>query len=175
MKPMLVIIGKSGSGKNFIPELFNLKYTPGYTTRELRPGDNPSLYKMHITDYLVEKIQNKITADTNFDGHQYWTRIIEFNDEQYDFMIVSPKGLNALLNTTQMLLSKKRNDYLCSITLQRPMKFIYFRAPLWKRVLNMHKRGDTWKEIIKRTWHDRTAFKNIESKIAKLGGTIINF
>ena len=39
MKPLLLLIGKSGSGKDFISQLFNSSNVISHTTREPREGE----------------------------------------------------------------------------------------------------------------------------------------
>lgn len=159
MKPMLIVVGKSGSGKNFLLESFNLNYTPGYTTRQKRPNDNKNLKHVPISYFGTKPY----FGETQFDGNTYWTLIEDYNDIEYDFAILSKEGLINFLN------KYKKNKIL----FKRNYNIIYIKCNLFKRILNMKKRKDSYKKIFKRILHDIKAFQNIEKIIKENKGIVI--
>ena len=160
MKPMLIITGKSGSGKNYIPELFNLKYTPGNTTRDPRPSDPKELFYHKKVVFNIQP-QERMCAITFFDGNFYWTYKDHFYNKTYDFLIAAP---DAAISLYEDKLQEK---------ITRPMTFIYLKASLFKRIKNMRRRKDPWPKIIKRVIHDAKAYRGYEIFVKKINGSIV--
>jgi guanylate kinase len=167
MKPIYIICGKSGSGKNFIPEFFGLRYCPGLTTREPRKSDSKDL--IYSSKDIYAKFIDKTTFQTFFDGNLYWTWLEDYNNTLYDFVIASPEGIKSFL--TQFNKQNKKSKHK-STEIIRPFKLIYFKTSLFKRIKNMKKRGDTWKKIFKRVSHDHKVFKYAEEFILENNGKI---
>jgi len=159
MRPLIIVIGKSGSGKNFIFESIGLTYMPGYTERPLRPKDNPKLYHKKLDRKLLDT--DEITGETYFNGNYYWTLMKDINNSDYDFIILSKEGLENFLKRYE-----KRKCY-------RNYKLIYLKCNLFKRIKNMYKRRDPLLNIIKRLINDFKAFKGVEELVIDKGGTII--
>ena len=164
MKPVIIIVGKSGSGKNFVFESIGLRYVPGYTERPLRSSDNKHLYHKILDKKLLDT--DEITGETYFNGYYYWTLMKDINNTEYDFMILSKEGLENFLKKYENRKYKKRKY-------DRDFQIIYLHCNFFKRFKNMYKRGDKLLNIIKRLIHDFKAFKGIEELIIKNKGTLI--
>jgi len=171
-KPITIIVGKSGSGKNYIPEALGLTLTPGYTTRELRPTDNSCLKRMESLN--IDEVKDFICGETFFNDNWYFTYIEDFNNYKYDFVILSKEGLqNILIKKEFQKEFFKKNEKNFREFLIRDYNIIYIECTLIKRFLNMYKRGDSLKNIIKRLIHDRKAFKGIKQIVLNNDGKII--
>lgn len=160
-KPVIVLCGKSGSGKSYIPEVLCLKYIPGYTTRELRPNDHKDLY--HKPPGTFKDLSEQTCAETFYNDNYYWTLIKDYNNKIYDFAIASFEGLEDLI--------EKYNKKL----LDREMKVVYLDCSLFRRIKNMKKRGDSWFNVFKRILHDKKHFKGAKKYIKNLPyGSVLN-
>ncbi|OQB40864.1 MAG: hypothetical protein BWY04_01183 [candidate division CPR1 bacterium ADurb.Bin160] len=183
MKPMIILVGPSGGGKNYIPKTLGMKYTPGNTTREPRDTDELMTYHTlkNIKDLQVMGLFNsKICGETTFHGNYYWTYITDYNNEQNDYMILSPEGLMNFINKYKE--HRKIMDKILSENgivqgekyLFRPYKIIYFECSEKQRKKNMKKRGDKRNFIKSRIKHDREAYKGIKELIlGELNGHLI--
>lgn len=161
MKKMVVICGKSGSGKNFIPDLFNMKYVRGNTTRQPRKNDPEGIFYW-TKQYFEQEIDYKdIVIPTYYCDNYYWTDLEDFNNENYDYCIADLKGVNDLIKDIT-------NDKI-----KRPIQFIYFKCSLLKRIKNMRSRGDSYKDIFDRVRRDRINFKGAEKKVLNNNGIVL--
>jgi len=183
-KPIIVLVGYSGSGKNFIPKVLGMKYTPGNTTREKRDSDESMTYH-NIKE--VKHFQNinlfdlKICGETYFHENYYWTSIKDYNDEQYDYMILSPEGLMNLVkkhNFHKRLIEEKiKAGGIVPLDkyLYRDYKVVFFECSERQRKKNMKKRGEKRSLIRKRIKNERELYKGIKDFIVKeLNGIVIN-
>lgn len=160
IKPILVICGKSGSGKNYILEqIMLLEYTPGNTTRDPRENDPELQYwtkeyvKMNYDELI--KLAPYIV---NYSGNYYWTELSVFNNPEYDFTVVEPNGIKQLVKLQESI---------------RPMQIVYVDCSLFKRIKNMRRRKDSWKKILERVLNDRKTFKGMKDYIKNLDNGIV--
>ena len=145
MKEILVFCGKSGSGKDYIPKLLNLKQCPGNTTRI--PRDTDMDYTFFSKEQYEKEInKNKIVIPTNYCDNYYWTNLADFENEQFDFIVANVEGVIDLLKDVK----------IGKIT--RPIKFIYVKCSMFRRIQNMRSRGDSIKNIYKRLHNDQKDF-----------------
>jgi len=175
MKDMIILVGKSGSGKNFLAESFNLNYTPGYTTRELRKADVKDMNKIPHEEILLykqdAKFRETICGETFFNDNFYYTKVEDYNNPKYDYMILSVEGLQnfvtKLERDNQKAKKNKKN------TLVRGFKVIGVQSSQWRRMYNMYKRGDKILDIIRRIDYDKKGFVGMEELVVGLGGVFI--
>lgn len=92
MKKILLIVGKSGSGKSFIAscleKLYGWKSVISYTTRKPRFDGETG----HI--FVQEKdmpSKDEMVAYTEFNGHKYWATQAQVEESQ--IYIIDPKGV----------------------------------------------------------------------------------
>lgn len=145
MKEIVLLTGKSGSGKSYISEKicndFNKKEVISRTTRKPRfKGENTHLF---VTNEQADKEFDKALAKTIFDGNRYY--ILEKDLSYKDLYIIDPYGVKSF---------EKNNIYF---------KTVYLDVPLWTRIKQMHHRGDTIKMIIRRVINDHKMFKNFKA------------
>lgn len=173
---MIILIGKSGSGKNFLAERFGLNYTPGFTTRELRETDVKDMNRIPEEEIILykkdEKFRETICGETFYKGNFYYTKVEDYNNPKYDYLIFSVEGLKNFVTKfekdKQKIKGKTKKN-----TLQRPFNVIGIKSSWITRAINMYKRGDKIIEIIKRLFYDIKNFKDFEKLVEDLGGKFI--
>jgi guanylate kinase len=160
MKSIIVLCGKSGSGKDYLATLFNLKRNIGNTTRDARQGENN--YKYYSKEYYIKNVdKSKIVTPTYYADNFYWVWLKDFESEKFDYTVANFEGVQDLVRDIE------------SGKIKREVKFIYFDCPLYKRIFNMMKRGDSFKNIFKRLKVDRKEFKGAKQFILKNKGYLI--
>ncbi len=101
-KKLKLVVGKSGSGKNYICDLCSLKSIPSYTTRPIRDCEIDGREHIFATDEqwkkLFEPIKDKLPAYTFFNGYHYWTTDAQLIDNDYDAYIIDVDGVDFLLS-----------------------------------------------------------------------------
>lgn len=153
MKPLILLIGKSGTGKNYLCESFKLKSIPSYTTREKRIKETDGVEhifvdkKMWPTNFAGS---SSIAAFTEYNNNYYWTTKRQIEDAENDVYIVDHDGVDTLMM------------YKITHTLNRDFDIIYLKTNVFKRIKNMRKRGDSFASIIKRLFVDASAFSKFE-------------
>ncbi len=165
MKPMKLIVGPSGSGKNFLAETFQLQAIPSYTTRPQRPGEIDGFEHIFATldewkDFYTK--QNNVVAWTFYSGNYYWATVEQYEDDAYDAYIIDPDGVYYVL------------ENYANGSLTRPFVIIFLKVSVWKRFLNMKKRGDSLTDILKRLRNDRYIFSDFEKDMEIFNGDIAN-
>ena len=175
MKDMIILIGKSGSGKNFLTESFNLNYTPGFTTRELRETDVKDLNKIPIEEIILYKkdaiFRETICGETFYKDNFYYTKVEDYNNPKYDYMILSVEGLQNFV--TKYEKDKQKTKKGKKNTLVRGFKVIGVKSSQWKRMINMYKRGDKILDIIRRIDYDKKSFIGMDELVIGLDGIFI--
>ena len=155
MRNILVICGKTASGKNLVRDILVEKYNYNpiitYTSRPPRKGEKQDItYHFISTDEFIEKINNGFFAEwkdyvTN-DGIWYYGTALDdcMNASDKDVIILTPDGVRDL----------KNNDVnLIAVYLYSNLKTIRHRLKF---------RGDDEKEVERRISSDIKDFKNAE-------------
>ena len=161
IKPILVIVGKSGSGKNYILEdVMLLKYAINNTTRDRRTSDPKELtyYSKKYVEENYDEIKLKAPYITLYCNNYYWTYIKDFNNPEHDFTVVEPNGVRDLLELEGAI---------------RKMQFVYINCSLRKRIRNMKRRKDSFKKILERIVKDYFIFRGMKNKIKNLDNGFI--
>ena len=155
MRNILVICGKTASGKNLVRDILVEKYNYNpivtYTSRPPRKGEKQDItYHFISTDEFIEKINNGFFAEwkdyvTN-DGIWYYGTALDdcMNASDKDVIILTPDGVRDL----------KNNDVnLITVYLYSNLKTIRHRLKF---------RGDDLKEVERRISSDIKDFKDAE-------------
>ena len=155
MRNILVICGKTASGKNLVRDILVEKYNYNpiitYTSRPPRKGEKQDItYHFISTDEFIEKINNGFFAEwkdyvTN-DGIWYYGTALDdcMNASDKDVIILTPDGVRDL----------KNNDVnLIAVYLYSNLKTIRHRLEF---------RGDDEKEVERRISSDIKDFKDAE-------------
>ena len=155
MRNILVICGKTASGKNLVRDILVEKYNYNpivtYTSRPPRKGEKQDItYHFISTDEFIEKINNGFFAEwkdyvTN-DGIWYYGTALDdcMNASDKDVIILTPDGVRDL----------KNNDVnLITVYLYSNLKTIRHRLKF---------RGDDLKEVERRIYSDIKDFKDAE-------------
>ena len=155
MRNILVICGKTASGKNLVRDILVEKYNYNpiitYTSRPQRKGEKQDItYHFISTDEFIEKINNGFFAEwkdyvTN-DGIWYYGTALDdcMNASDKDVIILTPDGVRDL----------KNNDVnLIVVYLYSNLKTIRHRLKF---------RGDDEKEVERRISSDIKDFKDAE-------------
>ena len=155
MRNILVICGKTASGKNLVRDILVEKYNYNpiitYTSRPPRKGEKQDItYHFISTDEFIEKINNGFFAEwkdyvTN-DGIWYYGTALDdcMNASDKDVIILTPDGVRDL----------KNNDInLIAVYLYSNLKTIRHRLKF---------RGDDLKEVERRISSDIKDFKDAE-------------
>lgn len=141
-KPLILLVGKSGSGKTTIAEIlekdYHLKSLRSYTTRlpryEMEDGhtfiDRDTYFK------LIDKI-----ATTHFDGNFYCATKEQCDNS--DVYVVDPDGVDT---------------FTVNYDGDRIPLIIYINTNWLIRLFRMIKRGDSFNKAIERIRHDRKKF-----------------
>lgn len=145
-KPLILLVGKSGSGKTTVAEYlekhYGMKMLESYTTRAPRyDGERGHEFVSHEF-YL--KPSHKV-AHTYFDGNHYWAT--QEQCDASDVYVIDPDGVKAF-----------RRNY----NSPRPYVVMYLKVNAVTRLLRMMKRGDGLKKSISRIIHDRKKFGRFE-------------
>ena len=155
MRNILVICGKTASGKNLVRDILVEKYNYNpiitYTSRPPRKGEKQDItYHFISTDEFIEKINNGFFAEwkdyvTN-DGIWYYGTALEdcVNATDNDVIILTPEGVRDL---------KKNGVNAITIYLYSNLNTIKHRLKF---------RGDDLNEVERRISSDIKDFKNAE-------------
>lgn len=155
MRNILVICGKTASGKNLVRDILVEKYNYNpiitYTSRPPRKGEKQDItYHFISTDEFIEKINNGFFAEwkdyvTN-DGIWYYGTALEdcVNATDNDVIILTPDGVRDL---------KKNGVNAIAIYLYSNLNTIKHRLKF---------RGDDLKEVERRISSDIKDFKDAE-------------
>lgn len=152
-----LVVGKSGSGKNYICDKNNWKSIPSYTTRPMRVNETEGKEHYFVTknDYNWYFRHQTLPAYTIFAGNHYWTTTEQFENKKYDTYIIDPKGVFWCLELIHVG------------SIKRDVEIIYIDCSLYKRFYRMMKRGDSIKNVIKRLTHDEDEFESFFLKLKR--------
>jgi len=142
-----LIVGRSGSGKNYLIDVFGLVNVASYTTRPMRKDDIDGINHTFVTDKeYFETKKEDMAAYTLYHGYHYWTTFELLSTcSAYD---IDPPGVECIIANRYKL----PNGFVT----------ILLVVPLWKRIHNMRNRKTPWKLIISRIINDRKVFKDFE-------------
>jgi guanylate kinase len=148
-KPLIVLIGTSGSGKSIIVQKLHRKYgyndVKSYTTRPIRVDDpNDVLTHTFISIDDIAEYKDDIVADNWYNGCYYFATKQQL--DQADLYVCDKPGLIKLY-------SNYFNRDIITIYLDVPPEIVAKR---------MECRGDSNEAIIQRLQYDATAFKGIK-------------
>jgi guanylate kinase len=91
----IVIVGRGGSGKDFLRKKFEdrgFKYCVSYTSRPIREGEEDGKdYRFTSIEYFDNNFSDFYEID-KFNGWKYGTLIKDFNDS--NLFIMTPRGVN---------------------------------------------------------------------------------
>jgi len=150
LKKILLIVGKSGSGKDYLCKLFQLKITVSHTTRSPRKGEidgiDKNFHKLSDLDLNWFNDDPKIVAKTKRGEDYYW--VTEKDICMSDAFIVDVHGVETLYEYY-------KDDFY------KIFRIIYFDVSEEQRIDNMRKRGDSEESIQERLEIDKTAFDGI--------------
>ena len=155
MKKIILLVGKSGTGKTHIINSLCLRKVVPYTTRPMREGEIDGISYNFITKEECENtVVDDIVAATNFDGHTYFAKKDSLKDKEV--YVVDPSGVHY---------------YLAMIELESnlPMPVIvYLEAPWYRRLYRIMKREgfslESLKIAIRRLRNDRKKFGKLEGQ-----------
>lgn len=155
-RPMILLVGKSGTGKNYLCQCLNLESIPSYTTRSMRSSEVQG--REHIfTDLDTFKKHweaKKVIAFTCYCNNNYWATCDDFETTRHDVYIIDPEGIKFI----------KEYEYVNG-KMKRNYSIVYLKASILRRIINMRKRGDSYINIFKRIINDTKAFKEFENEI----------
>jgi guanylate kinase len=147
----IILCGKSGSGKDFLLETFNLKQVCTHTTRPKRDYEINGVHKwFHKEEDLLSHgaffpvFPEGTVATTQRGNFIYWTELSDFKNPA-DIWIIDVPGILSIAEE-----HKHR------------FKVVYLDAPLWRRIINMRLRKEPWLSILKRVWIDHKDFKALK-------------
>lgn len=144
-KPLILLVGKSGSGKTTVAKYleftYGLKMLESYTTRKPRyPFEKGHTF---VSKEEFNTMQNKV-AHTLFDGHDYWAT--QEQCDASDVYVIDPDGVKSL----------KRN-YIGA----RPYKIVFLHANPLVRLYRMTHR-DGFLQAVQRIIYDHKKFGKFE-------------
>jgi guanylate kinase len=157
---MILLVAKSGVGKDYLIKSFNLKCVVSHTTRSPRPGEKKGIDKHFHKDFLNEDC----IAYTYFNGNHYWATSSDLIGK--DVYVIDVNGIIDLYkrvtgynyNTGKIDLGDLSN--IDSLFYQQ-FKIVYLTCAWWKRMYRLVKR-DGWRKGLKRFFHDIKAFRDIK-------------
>lgn len=153
-KPLILLIGTSGSGKTSLANKLQKKYgyvpIKSYTTRPVREGDDTDLEShTFVTLQEADLIANSqsIIAQNWFDGNFYFVTLEQL--QCADIYVTDVKGMKDVY----------RNFF------QKPIISIYLDVPPEIVAQRMERRGDSNEDIMRRLQHDSEAFKDAKNYV----------
>lgn len=146
-KQKILLVGKSGSGKNTVQDYlvnkYGLKPLVSYTTRDKRFPEEDTHIFIPIQDFLNKQYDNFI-AYTFYNGNHYFATKEQF--EESDIYIIDTKGV----------------EYIRKLNITTPYIVVYLDVPADIRAERMAIRNDNSDMISERIKYDETAFDGIE-------------
>lgn len=144
---IILLCGKSGSGKDFIVKTLDLMQVVSHTTRPKRDYEIHGVHKFFHRKPCFVPDQKNLVAWTKRGPHYYWTLTSDLMSG--NIYIIDVKGIQSILGNPNW------DKY--------GFKVVYLDTPWWKRIRNMRKRGENWRSIIERLLIDYRDFKPLKS------------
>lgn len=146
-KPKILLVGKSGSGKNTVQDYlvnkYGLKPLVSYATRAKRyPEENTHIF-ISMQEFTTFK-QDDFVAYTFYNGNHYFATKEQF--EESDVYIIDAKGV----------------EYIRSLNIKEPYIVVFLDVPSVIRAERMAMRNDNSDMIAERIKYDKTAFDGVE-------------
>lgn len=152
-KPLICILGASGSGKSTICEelmtKYNLKQIPSYTTRKCR-DEKDKLGHTFVTTKEFYKLKDNLCAYATTTGAEYGVTNKQIDNENYGLYIVDYTGLKYLWN------NYKGSRQIISIFVDCPLVHRYER--LHKRYQKLYAYMTATEKSLERIIHDAGEF-----------------
>ena len=142
---MILLVGKSGSGKDYLVKTLQLRPVISHTTRPMRINEINGVDKWFHKG-IPKRLKNVI-AETTFNGYQYWATTHDLLDK--DVYIIDLAGIQCF-------------HYAYDQQFWINFDIVYVDCPGYKRLYRLIKR-DGWINGIKRFVHDIKAFKDIST------------
>jgi len=121
---LLLFVGKSGSGKDYLARALGLKRVVSYTTRPMRKGEVDGVDHIFRTEgFFWRQDPDKVLAMTRFNQYYYWVDAACLKDKEA--YVIDPKGVAFF---------KKR---IAENNLDLEIRVIYLRTPAWRRFIRM--------------------------------------
>lgn len=144
-KEILLLMGRSGSGKSTIADILERKYSKtmlrSYTTRPPRFNDDTHIF---ISEHEFQHLED-IVAYTEFDGYRYAATTQQVNES--DVYVIDPVGVKTF-----------KENYR---GLKKPI-VVYLDVSPDECVNRMEQRGNSTISIMQRVTFDKTVFDNID-------------
>lgn len=141
---MILLVGKSGSGKTttakYLEQEYGMKQVQSYTTRKPRyKGEDGHIF---VTDSEYRHIPDKV-ATTRFNNYDYCAT--QQQCDNADIYVIDPHGIESF----------NRNYHG-----NKKWFMVYLDVNPFTRFIRMVKRGDGIFAALKRLRHDRDSFKD---------------
>ena len=141
---MILLVAKSGSGKDYLVKTLGLRQVVSHTTRSPRPGEIDGVDK-HFHPANMPIPANALIS-TRFSGNNYW--VVESDLADRDVFIIDVNGVRNFMRHYGVHFKAK-----CTV--------VYLKCPWYRRLYRMLKRGDSFRAAVTRLIHDAKAFSGI--------------
>ena len=141
---MILLVAKSGSGKDYLVKTLGLRQVVSHTTRAPRPGEIDGVDK-HFHSANTPMPENALIS-TRFSGNNYW--VVESDLADRDVFIIDVNGVRNFMRHYGVHFKTK-----CTV--------VYLKCPWYRRLYRMLKRGDSFRAAVQRIIHDAKAFSGI--------------
>ena len=151
MKKLILLIGESGSGKDFLAWRANedlaVRILPSLTTREIRSGESTRTHDFVTKEeFLSMDEQDLLIAKTYFNNNYYGTSVDQvMHNDIYIIDLAGYRYMSAKINL----------DFRDKCIKLIPIRV---RTPMLLRLYRMVRRGDGLKKAIERISHDKEFF-----------------